>query len=175
MATVRTLTRDDVDDVVQRIARHLDDDAERCAWVNPALEIELLRRALADSRAATWIALDGADGLFLEITGCAHLFGGEEAMLADMQARVERLGFAARAALADTPGAAWALVRFGIPRDRATCVAPVGGARAALASLPIAALRLGSAETFDLGRLGLRRIGDLYDLPRPPLAASLLK
>lgn len=68
MATVRTLTRDDVDAVVQRIARHLDDDAERCAWVNPGLDVELLRRALTDSRAATWVALDGD-----RVTG--HLYG----------------------------------------------------------------------------------------------------
>jgi protein ImuB len=58
------------------------------------------------------VALDGADGLFLDITGCAHLFGGEQAMLDDLLSRFFAQGFDARAGLASTPGAAWAAARF---------------------------------------------------------------
>jgi protein ImuB len=143
----------------------------------PSLEVvdhDVLADAAALDRLAEWcsrysplVALDGADGLFLETAGCAHLFGGEEAMLLDLRERVERLGFSARAALADTAGAAWAVARFGA----GSRVVPEGGAREALAELPVASLRLAPASVFDLGRLGLRRVGDLYGLPRAPLAA----
>jgi protein ImuB len=112
--------------------------------------------------------LGGAAGVWLEATGCAHLFGGEEALLADLTDRLHRIGYAARTAIADTPGAAWAAARYGA--DDGLVVAP-GGARAALAALPVAALRLPPAAVAGLEGLGLRRIGDLYDIPRAALAA----
>jgi protein ImuB len=109
----------------------------------------------------------GAAGVLLDVSGCAHLFGGEAALLEDLVARVGRLGFGARAALAGTLGAAWALARFGAASP---AVVPPGREKAALAPLPPAALRL-PAETCELlARLGLRRIGDLYDLPPEVLA-----
>ena len=89
-------------------------------------------------------------------------------MLEDLLGRLHGFGLAARAALAETPGAAWALARFGA-KDRA--VVPVGGVRAALAPLPVASLRLGAATVDGLSRLGLRRVGDLYPVARAPLAA----
>jgi protein ImuB len=126
------------------------------------------------SRLARWagrytpiVALDGADGLFLDVSGCAHLFGGEAAMLADMTARLDGLGFAASGALADTPGAAWALARHGRPGG----IAPPGGTARALEKLPVGALRLDRETASGLAHLGLRRIGDLYGLPRGALAA----
>lgn len=112
-------------------------------------------------------AIDGADGLFLDITGCAHLFGGEAAMLADMTGRVEALGLSVVAGLADTPGAAWALARNGA-RQR---IAPPGGTAQALENLPVAALRLDRETAAGLTHLGLARIGDLYGIPRGSLAA----
>ncbi|MEA2782518.1 MAG: protein ImuB, partial [Rhodospirillaceae bacterium] len=108
-----------------------------------------------------------SNGLWLDITGCAHLFGGEAALLADLRHRLRGLGCHMRAAAADSTGAAWAAARFlaapvlGVPR---------GEARAMLADLPVAALRLPPAITGDLERLGLRRIADLYPLPRAALA-----
>jgi len=126
------------------------------------------------SRLARWagrytpiVARDGADGLFLDITGCAHLFGGEAAVLADMTGRLKRLGFAVSGAIADTPGAAWALARHGRPGT----IAPPGGTARALERLPVGALRLGRETAAGLAHLGLRRIGDLYGLPRGALAA----
>ncbi len=126
------------------------------------------------SRLARWagrytpiVARDGADGLFLDVGGCAHLFGGEAAMLADMTDRLDRLGFAVSAALADTPGAAWALARHG----RHGGIAPPGGTARALEKLPVGALRLDREIAAGLAHLGLRRIGDLYGLPRGTLAA----
>ncbi len=109
----------------------------------------------------------GLEGLLIETTGVDHLFGGEQALLADMTARLERAGAAARLGLAGTPGAAWALARFA-PLDAA--LAAPGGEAEALASLPVEALRLSPAAVQLLGRFGLRRIGDLYALPRAGLA-----
>ena len=118
-------------------------------------------------RYTPWTVPDGRAGVWLDVSGCAHLFGGERAMLDDLLARLDRFGLEARAALADTPGAAWGLARYGANR---MIVLP-GEAREALAELPVAALRLGPAAVDGLTRLGLRRIGDLYALPRAPLAA----
>ena len=125
-------------------------------------------------RYSPWAATDGADGLVLDTTGTAHLFADpaveddEAALIADLTDRLDRLGIAARTAAADNPAAAWAWARFGNADD--PVLAP-GGARAALAPLPAAALRLPEDTVAGLGRMGLRRIGDLYDLPRAPLAA----
>ena len=113
------------------------------------------------------VAADGPDGLTLDCTGCAHLFGGEAAMLADMTGRLSRLGFAVAGALADTAGAARALARFGKPG----AIAPPGGTARALERLPVAALGLDRDSAAGLATLGLRRIGDLYGLPRGSLAA----
>ena len=138
--------------------------------VRPAEPLRAARalEALADwaLRFTPWVATSGADGLMLDVSGCAHLFGGEEALLARLVAGVTGRGVAARGALADTPGAAWACARFG-PGG----VVPAGGSAQALAPLPVAALRLEAATVAALERLGLRCIGDLAGKPRAPLAA----
>jgi protein ImuB len=113
------------------------------------------------------VALDGADGLFLDTAGCAHLFGGETALLGTVVGRLERLGLTARAALADTPGAAWALAHYGAP----CTVVDRGANRVALASLPVSALRMADEAAELSRRLGLATIGHLYPLPRRTLAA----
>jgi protein ImuB len=69
-------------------------------------------------RYSPWTATDGADGLILNAAGCAHLFGGEAAMLADMLEALAAQGLTARAAIADTRGAAWALARFAAGQGR---------------------------------------------------------
>lgn len=130
--------------------------------------------AVAIARLADWcsrytplVAVDGTDGLWLDIAGSAHLFGGEVDLLADLRHRLSRLGCHVRAAIADTPGAAWAAARFLAAGDR---ILAAGEARDMLAELPVAALRLPPAIVGDLERLGLRRIADLYPLPRAALA-----
>jgi protein ImuB len=112
------------------------------------------------------VALDADNGLILDITGAAHLFGGEEALLSDLSARLAGQGFLARAAIADTPGAAAAAARFGFPS-----VVPTGGAARMLRPLPLAALRLDRETVAAMDRVGLKRIGQIADLPRAPLAA----
>jgi protein ImuB len=136
--------------------------------------------ALADakflSELARWcerytplVALDGSDALLLDITGAARLHGGEAALGSDLQRRLARAGFAARIAITGTPAASWALAHFGAG-DAPIIVAP-HGERAALATLPPAALRLASDIVETLERLGLRRVADLHDLPRGGLMA----
>ena len=112
------------------------------------------------------VACAAHDGIFLDVTGCAHLFGGEENLVADLRARLTRQGFHVRVAIASTPGMASALARFG-PET----VLPPGAERRALAKLPLAALRIDHDRAAALARVGLKKIGDIYELPRAPLAA----
>ena len=63
-------------------------------------------------RFSPWVAEAPPDALMLDLTGCAHLFGGEAALLAQAEADCAAMGLSLRAGLADTPGAAWALARF---------------------------------------------------------------
>ena len=80
----------------------------------PESDARLLERIAGwGTRSTPWTTPDGPDGVALDITGCAHLFGGEEAMAADLTARLTAAGFESRLAVADTPAAAWALARFG--------------------------------------------------------------
>src|SRR5262249_14609122 len=117
---------------------------------------------------ASWDDASGADGLFLDITGCSHLFGGEGQLLADLAKRLCGFGLMPRLAIADTAGAAWAVTRFGCT-DRA--IVPGGGEADALRSLPLAALRVSQEAQSLMQRLGFRRIGDVMDQPRAPFAA----
>jgi protein ImuB len=111
-------------------------------------------------------ALDPPDGVLLDIAGCAHLFGGEAALIDDLVTRVTGFGFAARVGVAGTIGAAWAAARFA----RVATVAP-GDERAALTPLPLKALRIPEKTAAGLRRVGFRRIGDILDVARAPLAA----
>ena len=107
------------------------------------------------------------DGLWLDITGCAHLWGGEDGLLADLAGRLERWGLPARIAIAGSFGAAWALAHFDKAARR---ILPDGAEREALTPLPIAALRLDEEAVRALQRIGLTRIGELLAAPRAGLA-----
>jgi protein ImuB len=124
-----------------------------------------LLEALADwcDRYTPLVAIDGRDGLFLDITGCAHLFGGEKVMLDDVLGRLFGQGFDARAGLASTPGAAWAAARYRLPPI------PLGEEQEAMAALPLAALRLGADVRTGLESVGLRTVASILDAPRAPL------
>lgn len=108
-------------------------------------------------------AVAGSDGLWLDLTGVAHLFGGERVMAERILRFCGRLGLAARIAVADTFGAAHAFARFGgkpliLNRDLA-----------AITALPLAALRLDETSLAAARRLGLETIGQLVAMPRAPL------
>jgi len=134
---------------------------------DPAGDLEALD-ALVDwcVRVSPAVAADAPDGLLLDITGVAHLWGGERAMLDDILGRLGRQDIPARAAVAGSAGAAWALARFG--EDCA--VVPDGAEAEWLSPLPVTALRLAPETAAQLIRLGLARIGQLADLPRDQLA-----
>ncbi len=117
-------------------------------------QTSLLGLARWMERYSPWVAPDDADGLLLDSTGVSHLFGGEAPMLRDIEKRLETYGFSARAAVAETIGAAWALARFSGP----------------LAQLPVEALRIDANAARTLRRLGLKTIGALIALPRASLA-----
>jgi len=110
-----------------------------------------------------------SNGVLLDITGCAHLFGGERAMLTDIEARLERAGINARIAIAENRASAWALARF-YPSETSVISTSFTESAKMLAGLPVQALRLDNASVLTLNRLGLKTIGSLLDLPRPTLA-----
>ena len=108
---------------------------------------------------------DPPDGLAIDITGAAHLKGGEAALLRDLTARLQRVGVTGRGVVAPTYGAAHAAARF------RTEVQIIGddGVDAALAPLPLEALRLPADLPAGLRRMGFERIGDIAHRPRAPL------
>ena len=117
----------------------------------------LERLAAGCGRYTPLVALDPPDGLMLDITGCAHLHGGEPGLVADMEARFERLGMTIRHGLAATPEGARGLARYGR-----------GGP---IPALPVEALELEEEATRGLRRAGLTSIGDLASRSMAALAA----
>ncbi|MEN3794515.1 DNA polymerase Y family protein [Fulvimarina sp. MAC3] len=117
-------------------------------------------------RYTPFVAFGQDHTLFLDISGCAHLFGGESDLTQDLAVRLKAQGFHAAIALADTAGAAWALTRH---HDHA--IAPPGRQRERLKPLPLSALRLEAGQVRELARLGLKTIGCLFSIPRAALTA----
>ncbi|HEX4748321.1 MAG TPA: DNA polymerase Y family protein [Bryobacteraceae bacterium] len=121
------------------------------------------------------VADDDAGGIVLDITGCAHLFGGEEALLNDIQTRIRAAGQRVRGAIADTLGAAWALARY------SKQVIVIGSELPqALNPLPVEGLRLPEDVTRALRRVGLTSIGAFHKIGRQALvtrfgASTLLR
>ena len=124
---------------------------------DPAADARALERlARWTDRFTPRVMPDGIDTIFLDIAGCARLFGGDEALMASLRSALEDFGLTARLALADTPGAAWALAHHGAD-DPAVVPAGAGtsGLTAALAELPVAALRLSADVAAGLESFGL--------------------
>jgi len=121
-------------------------------------------------RFTPFVAIDGVDGLLLDVTGTTHLFGGEAAMLETVRAAIARQGFTVRAALAGTAVAARALARYA----DATVAAP-GMEAEAVAFLPVAALDLDSKDTHALRRAGLKTIAQVAGRTRAELNARFGK
>ncbi|MBV8334258.1 MAG: DNA polymerase Y family protein, partial [Alphaproteobacteria bacterium] len=123
------------------------------APAQPAEDATALRR-LAEwcGRCSPWTAPDGTDGVLIEVTGSAHLWGGEAALAADLASRLDSWRIATRIAIADTIGAAWAMARFAEAGCNLVILTP-GDCRNALAPLPIAALRLDATTVQELRRV----------------------
>jgi protein ImuB len=101
-------------------------------------------------------AVDSPDGVLIDITGCAHLFGGEAGLMAAIARRLPGV----RVGIANTAAAAWGLARYG----NAGCQD--------IAPLPLAALNLAGRTITKLRQVGVRRIGNLMRLPRAELMAG---
>ena len=106
------------------------------------------------------------DGVLLDITGCAHLFGGERPLARDLLKRIGAQGLRARIGIVDTVGAAWAVARFG-----KTAIVPAGKTNEILLPLPLAGLRLPPDMLMALSGMGLRTIADIASRPRAALTA----
>ena len=100
------------------------------------------------------VSLDSPDGLFLDITGAAHLFGGETKMLATVTGSIAKQGFAIQGAIAGTSLAAHALARH-----VSSTITPVGGEAQAMAPLPITALECDDKVLRALRHAGLKTVG----------------
>ncbi|HSQ95099.1 MAG TPA: DUF6504 family protein [Croceibacterium sp.] len=122
--------------------------------------------ALWAQRWGPWSALDAPDGLLVDVSAVAHLFGGEPRLLADVQAAFAKRGLTANLAIAPTAGAAWALAHFGPSQ---AILVPQDDAAERLAGLPVAALRLDDDVLTVLRRLGLKRLGQLRGIGRDAL------
>ena len=165
-----------VDQMAARAGLHPGMTVAHAQTLIPGLTVMEAREredAVALSRLAHWClryaplsAAAPPDGVWIDITGCAHLHGGERPLLRDLLSRLLARGHMARAAVADTPGAAHAMARYGV--EDMTLVPP-DGQREALAGLPLAALRLPAATLDGLRLMGIERIGALAALPRAPL------
>ena len=125
------------------------------------------------------VEVDGADSLRLDVTGVAHLFGGEQGLIADARQRFAAMGLTAHTAIAPTAGAAWTLSHYG--RSSATVTPAEAGVQGNgmdaslrwhddLLPLPLAALRLEPDTLRTLERLWLKTIGALLAVPRLALA-----
>jgi len=144
-------------------ARTADPDSDKVA---------LKRLARWCGRFSPWTAPDpgapGVDGVLLDITGCAQVFGGEDRLLTRLVDETRALGLTACAAAAPTLGLAWALARFSAPKAQRGWVA-ASDVSSVLPGLPVEALRIGDVGA-KLRRFGLTRVADLQALPRASLA-----
>ncbi|HEU5053910.1 MAG TPA: DNA polymerase Y family protein [Hanamia sp.] len=136
----------------------LDDQPETSARLLNALAEWCIRYTPA-------VAIDPIDGLLLDATGCAHLWGGERSYITAIHKRFKDFGYDISIALADTVGTAWAVARFGSNDS----IIESGQQHTALLSLPPACLRIEASATERLEKLGLRQISQLISMPRSAL------
>ena len=112
------------------------------------------------------------DTVWLDVTGAAHLVGGEDALLDALGERVSALGHTVHLAIADGPRVAQALARWGVSDD-GHLIAPEGKSTEALAPLPVRALPLPPDRVAFLLRVGVLTVGDLVRLPKAEATSRL--
>lgn len=148
--------------------RKMEQFAEWCEKFSPIVGLESTDKP-ADGE------LVEPESLLLDVTGLAPLFGGEEALLRKVVTEFAERGYTARAAVADSIGAAWGVARFAHSSNdessAMTLVIPVGQSSTALAPLPLAALRLPAGTIALLQQLGIQQVSQLFSLPRASLSS----
>jgi protein ImuB len=122
----------------------------------------LSRLAVRALRYSPLVAPCPPDGLWIDATGVAHLFGGEAPMVGSIARRLRSVGLSARVAIAGNPAAAWAWARYGQDDP----VLALGTEKKALEMLSLRALRLPQTTVQALRHVGLKTIGDLCRIPR---------
>lgn len=129
-----------------------------------------LLESIADwcDRFTPLVTLDPPYGLYLDITGAAHLFGGEAAMLALVREKIAAQGFVVRAAIAGTSLAARAVARFAH-----SMIVPPRGEAATVAPLPLAALDCDDKILRALRHAGLKTVGAVAQRQHSELAERL--
>ena len=142
-----------------------------------AVEAQLAEEARLLTRLCDWCsrftplaALDGRDGLMLDISGISHLFEGEAALIEDCRARLSAQGITVFIGAAGNPRAASALARFSRVKTAPEPMSDKVFAKL-FYDLPLAALGLDEKIIADMARAGLRRIGDIALRPRAPITA----
>lgn len=135
---------------------------------DPSADIAALQRLTlwALSQYSPVVAMDPPDGIVMDTEGADHLQGGEALMLSGLVNRFRGRGLAARAAIADTWGAAHALARS---IDCETIIVPPGETANVVSRLPLPSLRLPADIVKSLHTLGFATVGDLATTPRAPL------
>lgn len=132
----------------------------------PGKEAKLLRQlGLWCIRYTPIVAVDLPDSLILDISGCAHLWGGERGYLKEIVNKLRSSGYHARAAIAETIGAAWANSHYG----KTTPIIESGTQANALLNLPPKALRLENTVLQKQQKLGLVTIKSFMQMPRTVL------
>ena len=116
-------------------------------------------------RFSPFVAVDAKEGLFIDASGCTHLWGGEQAYVHGIETRLAARGYESRVAMAGNPRVAWAVARYG----SGSLIIEEGQEKAAIGSLPPEALAIADEEVSRLHKLGLRRIHQFMDMPRPVL------
>lgn len=111
------------------------------------------------------VAIDLPDGLLLDVSGCPHLWGGDDAYVRDIIRKLNNRGYDIRVAMADTPGVAWAVARYG----KEPLIVEAGNNRQSLLFLPPEALRLETENIARLHKLGLHQIRQFINMPRSSL------
>ncbi len=137
---------------------------------SPDDDLEGLRRLAlwAGRRYSPIVAPDPPDGIWIDITGCAHRYEGETPLLKDILRRITASGMSCQVAVADTAGCAHAVARL-VPSGRPNVV-EAGKTRAAISILPVSALRIEPGVAAELRRMGIERVEQLISAPRAPLA-----
>ena len=135
---------DDIPDLPQKLLTRL---AEWCIRFSPL------------------VAIDPPEGLMIDATGCSHLWGGDSHYLTDIERKLKQKGYGVRTAIADTPGVAWAVARYG---KHPLVIAPNHHLEALL-TLPPESLRLEEEVIDRLHKLGLHQIRQFIGMPRPTL------
>lgn len=121
------------------------------------------------------VSLGLPDTVWVDVSGSAHLFGGEAALAEELAERIRALGHGVRLAVAEGPALARAVARWAPPNGdgKSAHLVPREGAASSVSSLPIVALPLGEECQEFLSRLGVLTLGDLARLPRTTLASRL--